>query len=105
MKKKIYTISSAHLDTSWLWTQKETVRDYLPRTLKENFEYFNKYPEYRFNFEGSYRYGLIEETIPSRLCPCKSDMTLSQYSLSLISKKFPIELDMLFALNTFSVSA
>lgn len=64
MKKKIYTISSAHLDTSWLWTQKETVRDYLPRTLKENFEYFNKYPEYRFNFEGSYRYGLIEEYYP-----------------------------------------
>lgn len=64
MKKKIYTISSAHLDTSWLWTQKETVNIYLPRTLKENFEYFKKYPYYKFNFEGSYRYNLIEEYYP-----------------------------------------
>jgi len=61
MKYKNYTISSAHLDTSWLWTQKETVETYLPRTLHENFEWFLKYPKYKFNFEGSYRYELIEE--------------------------------------------
>ena len=60
MKKKIYTISSAHLDTSWLWTQKETVEECILRTLKENFEYFKKYPQYKFNFEGIYRYELME---------------------------------------------
>lgn len=64
MKKKIYTVATAHLDTSWLWTQEETVRTYLPRTLKYNFAFFEKYPEYKFNFEGAYRYELMEEYYP-----------------------------------------
>jgi len=64
MKKRIYTISTAHLDTSWLWTQKETINIYLPRTLNENFELFKKNSDYKFNFEGSYRYELIEEYHP-----------------------------------------
>lgn len=61
MKNRIYTISTAHLDTSWLWSQNETAEIYLPRTMKYNFDYFKQYPEYRFNFEGVYRYELIEE--------------------------------------------
>ena len=81
MKKKIYTISSAHLDTSWLWTQKETVRDYLPRTLKENFEYFEKYPEYKFNFEGSYRYELIEEYYPEEFKKLQEYVSKGRWNL------------------------
>ena len=80
MKKKIYTISTSHLDTSWLWTQKETVKDYLPRTLKENFELFEKYPEYKFNFEGSYRYGLIEEYYPEDFEKLKHYINLGRWN-------------------------
>lgn len=64
MKKTIYTVATAHLDTSWLWTQETTVKDYISETLKKNFALFEKYPEYKFNFEGSYRYELMEEYYP-----------------------------------------
>ena len=63
-KPTIYTIATAHLDTSWLWTLEKTIDEYLPDTLKKNFELLEKYPEYKFNFEGSYRYELIKEYYP-----------------------------------------
>ncbi len=63
-KPKIYTIATAHLDTSWLWTLERTIDEYIPDTLKRNFELLEKYPEYKFNFEGSYRYELIKEYYP-----------------------------------------
>lgn len=66
MKKKIVTIATAHLDTSWLWTQETTIKEYIPETLRRNFEYFEKYPNYKFNFEGSYRYELAEEYYPEQ---------------------------------------
>ncbi len=63
-KPKIYTIATAHLDTSWLWTFEQTIEKYIPDTLKKNFELLEKYPEYKFNFEGSYRYELVREYYP-----------------------------------------
>jgi len=63
-KSKIYTASNAHLDTSWLWTLEQSIEDFIPDTLKRNFEFIEKYPEYKFNFEGSYRYELIKEYYP-----------------------------------------
>ena len=63
-KQKLYTIATSHLDTSWLWTLEKTIEDYIPDTLKKNFDYLEKYPEYKMNFEGSYRYELIKEYYP-----------------------------------------
>ncbi len=63
-KKKVYTISNAHLDTIWSWDFETTVNKYIYRTLAENFKHFEKYPEYKFNFEGSYRYELMKEYYP-----------------------------------------
>ncbi len=63
-KKKVYTISNAHLDTIWSWDFETTVDKYIRRTLTENFKHFEKYPEYKFNFEGSYRYELMKEYYP-----------------------------------------
>ena len=63
-KKKVYTISNAHLDTIWSWDFETTVGKYIYNTLNENFQRFEKYPEYRFNFEGSYRYELMKEYYP-----------------------------------------
>lgn len=63
-KPKIYTIATSHLDTSWLWTFETSIEEYIPDTLKKNFELLEKYPEYKFNFEGSYRYELIKEYYP-----------------------------------------
>ncbi|MBQ3603820.1 MAG: hypothetical protein IJA02_08260 [Clostridia bacterium] len=63
-KSKVYTVATAHLDTSWLWTLEETITNYIPDTIKSNFKLLEAYPEYKFNFEGSYRYELIKEYFP-----------------------------------------
>lgn len=63
-KKRIYTVATAHLDTVWSWDFEETIEKYILRTLTENFEMFEKYPTYRFSFEGAYRYELMQEYYP-----------------------------------------
>ena len=63
-EQKIYTIADAHLDTSWVWTFETSVKEYIPNTFNENFALFEKYPEYKFNWEGSYRYELMKEYYP-----------------------------------------
>lgn len=64
LKPRIYTVATSHLDTSWNWDLETTIREYLPKTFEENFALFEKYPEYRYSFEGSYRYELLEEYYP-----------------------------------------
>ncbi len=64
MEKRIYVSATAHLDTTWLWTLQTSIRRYLPETFERNFSLFEKYPDYKFSFEGSYRYELIEEYYP-----------------------------------------
>jgi len=63
-KPAVYTVATTHLDTSWSWDLETTLRDYLPKTLTENFALFEKYPGYIFSFEGAYRYELMEEYYP-----------------------------------------
>lgn len=53
LKPRIYTVATAHLDTSWNWDFETTLREYIPATLRDNFALFEKYPDYRFSFEGS----------------------------------------------------
>ncbi len=65
-KKKIYTISTSHLDTIWCWDFETSIKEYIPATLDENFALFQKYPDYRFSFEGSYRYELMKEYYPQK---------------------------------------
>ncbi|MCD7797660.1 MAG: hypothetical protein LUG95_08785, partial [Clostridiales bacterium] len=63
-KKKAYTVATAHLDTVWRWSIADTVEKFIPDTLSKNFDLLEKYPDYKFNFEGAYRYELIEEFYP-----------------------------------------
>lgn len=63
-KKTIYTVAVSHLDTSWLWDLETSIREYIPNTLFRNFPLFDKYPDYTFGFEGTYRYELMEEYYP-----------------------------------------
>ncbi len=65
-EKRIYTIATAHLDTIWNWDFEYVINNYLKNTLDENFEMFETYPDYRFNFEGAYRYELFEEYYPKK---------------------------------------
>ena len=63
-EKRIYTCATAHLDTIWNWDFEHTITNCLYNTLVGNFELFEKYKDYKFNFEGSYRYELFEEYYP-----------------------------------------
>ena len=55
----------AHLDTEWRWDFETTIREYLPKTIRENFALFEKYPSYTFNFSGANRYRMIKEYYPA----------------------------------------
>ena len=63
-KKKAYVAATAHLDTVWRWNLAKTINEFLPDTLEKNIELIEKYPHYRFNFEGAFRYKLMEEYYP-----------------------------------------
>lgn len=65
MEKRIYTCATAHLDTIWNWDFEHTIHVCLYNTLVQNFRLFEKYPDYKFNFEGTYRYELMEEYYPA----------------------------------------
>ena len=63
-EKKLYVVSNAHLDTQWNWTVQDTIRDCVKSTLEKNFELIEKYPHYKMNFEGAFRYKLAKEYYP-----------------------------------------
>lgn len=65
MEKRIYTCATAHLDTIWNWDFEHVVSVCLYNTLVKNFRLFEEFPDYTFNFEGSYRYELFEEYYPA----------------------------------------
>ncbi len=79
-KKKIYTVATAHLDTSWLWHFEKTISEFLPRTVYDNVKLFEKYPDYKFNFEGSYRYELLEEYYPELFEQVKHYAAIGQWN-------------------------
>ena len=62
--KILYEVATAHLDTQWNWTIQDTINSYIPSTLTNNFKLFEKYPNYVFSFEGSFRYQLAKEYYP-----------------------------------------
>ncbi|MCR5040604.1 MAG: hypothetical protein K6C36_00740 [Clostridia bacterium] len=62
--KHVHTVATAHLDTVWNWDFETTIRRYIPHTLRSNFRLFEKHPDYVFNFEGAFRYALMEEYYP-----------------------------------------
>jgi len=81
-KKKAYMVATAHLDTVWRWRLAETIKEYIPNTISENFELIKKYPNYRFNFEGAFRYELIEEYYPEQFEEIKRLVDEGRWCLS-----------------------
>lgn len=61
----LYVVGYAHLDTEWRWEYPQVIDEYLPKTLRNNFALFDKYPDYIFNFSGANRYRLMKEYYPA----------------------------------------
>ncbi len=58
-------VATAHLDTQWRRTVRDTIDDVLSETLSGNFALFEKYPDYVFSFEGAFHYALMKEYDPA----------------------------------------
>lgn len=71
-ERTLYVVSTAHLDTQWLWTIQDTIREYLPDTLRRNFALFAQFPDYTFSFEGAFRYQLMQEYYPQDFARLKN---------------------------------
>ncbi len=61
----LFVVGYAHLDTEWRWDYPTTIREYLPKTMRDNFALFEKYPHYVFNFSGANRYRMMKEYYPA----------------------------------------
>lgn len=62
----LFLVPYSHLDDFWRWSYHQTIRDYLRRTIDENFAAFEEYPNYVFNWSGASRYQMIREYYPER---------------------------------------
>lgn len=60
----LYVVPYAHLDTQWRWDFQQSISEYLLKTMRVNFDYFQKYPHYVFNWTGANRYRLMKEYFP-----------------------------------------
>jgi alpha-mannosidase len=61
----LYVVGYAHLDTEWRWEYPQTINEFLPHTMRDNFALFEKYPHYIFNFSGANRYRMMREYYPA----------------------------------------
>jgi alpha-mannosidase len=62
--KALHVIGTAHFDTQWQWTIQTSINEYIPNTFNDNFKLFEKYPDYKFSFEGAIKYMLMKEYYP-----------------------------------------
>lgn len=69
--RRLYVVGTAHLDTQWRWTIQQTINEYIPATLRENFKLFEAFPDYTFSFEGAFRYMLMREYYPKEYARLK----------------------------------
>ncbi len=67
----LYVVGYAHLDTQWRWEYPQVIREYLPKTMRDNFALFEKYPHYIFNFSGANRYRMMKEYYPADFAKLK----------------------------------
>src|SRR3569833_312862 len=60
----LYVIGYSHLDTEWCWSYPQVIREFIPKTLHDNFKLIDAYPDYVFNWTGSNRYRFMKEYYP-----------------------------------------
>jgi len=81
-QEAVYEVAGAHLDTQWQWDLAATINTYLPNTLNTNFAYFTQYPEYKFSFEGAFRYWLIKKFYPANYATLKTYVASGKWCLA-----------------------
>ncbi len=82
IKNRIFTVATAHLDTVWRWELPKTIEEFIPDTIEKNLKLIEQYPNYRFNFEGAFRYELIEEYYPQAFEEIKEQIAKNRWCVS-----------------------
>lgn len=80
--KELYMISNAHLDTQWDWDVQTTIDQYVKNTLTGNFNLVEKYPNYKFNFEGAIKYMFAKEYYPELYEQLKTYIAAGRWHVS-----------------------
>jgi alpha-mannosidase len=78
----LYVVGTAHLDTQWRWTIRETISDFVPATFADNFSLMDQYPDYVFSFEGAFRYMLLKEYYPEYYTKLKDYVDRDQWRVA-----------------------
>jgi alpha-mannosidase len=60
----VYMVANAHMDTQWRWTVQQTINEFIPNTLLQNFSLMSRYPQYKFSLEGAVIYLWAKEYYP-----------------------------------------
>jgi len=60
----LYVVATSHLDSQWNWTVQDSIRQFVPATFRENFDRFEKFPDYVFSYEGAIHYMWFKEYYP-----------------------------------------
>jgi alpha-mannosidase len=79
--KTLYVVGTAHFDTQWLWTIQTSINEYIPATMQQNFKLFEKYPDYKFSFEGAFKYMLMKEYYPSDFQKVKEYVSQGRWNI------------------------
>ena len=80
--KTAYLVSDAHLDTQWNWDIQTTIRDYIPKTIRQNLHLLRTYPNYIMNFEGAIKYGWMKEYFPKEYEEVKKYIAQGRWHLT-----------------------
>jgi alpha-mannosidase len=78
----VYMVANSHIDTQWNWTVQDTIRQWVPRTFFDNFKLFEKFPNYKFNFEGVIHYMFFKEYHPEAWPTLQSYVSQGRWKLA-----------------------
>lgn len=79
-QKTLYVVATAHFNP-WSWTIKSTINEHLPNIVQSNIGLFEKYPFYKFNFDGAFKYMLLKEYYPSEYEKVKNYIKTGQWNI------------------------
>jgi alpha-mannosidase len=82
VKRDLYVVATAHLDTQWRWTIQNTINEYVLNTFRDNFKLMEQYPHYTFSFEGAFKYMLLKEYYPDLYKQLKKYIDNGQWRVS-----------------------